>query len=170
MGYNREDNKKFWMTTKTDKYASYNYKAIIKNANFYNSLATYCILGEEYKKIQLEAEKTKLDAEYKEWKEAFELTHAKIISPLNFLDVIDDVPDFISQIELKQRYAEKSKFIDMWLKDDTKRIYKKVIFKPNATEEDNKHNYNLLHHQKEHVDLNNVLKEIIRKDGSLFGQ
>ena len=143
MGYDREDNKKFWMTTKTDKYASYNYKAIIKNANFYNSLATYCILGEEYKKIQLEAEKTKLDAEYKEWKEAFELTHAKIISPLNFLDVIDDVPDFISQIELKQRYAEKGKFIDMWLKDDTKRIYKKVIFKPNATEEDNKHNYNL---------------------------
>jgi hypothetical protein len=143
IGYNSEENKKFWITAKTNKYATYNYKAIIKNANFYNPLIAYCILGEEYKRFKLEVEKNKLDSEYKEWKDVFELTHAKIISPLNFLDVIDGVSDFISQVELKQRYAEKSKFIDMWLKDETKRSYKKIIFKPNANEEENKNYYNL---------------------------
>lgn len=153
-GYNFEENKKFWMTAKTNKYTTYNYKAIIKNANFYNPLAVYCILGEEYKRFQQEIEQNKLDIEYKEWKNVFELTHAKILSPLNFLDIIDGVPDFISQIELKQRYAEKSKFIDMWLKDETKRIYKKIIFKPNANEEENKNYYNLFKGYKiENIDL-----------------
>ena len=37
-------------TIDTTKYLCYNYKAIIKSANFYDSLTTYCILGEEYKK------------------------------------------------------------------------------------------------------------------------
>jgi len=142
-GYDYNNNLQFWNTTKVDKYQCYNYKAIIKTAYFYDPLTTYCILGEEYKRIQKLKEENIMNDEYIKWKVEFEKTRSKIISPLNFLDIINGSPDFISQMELKQRYMEKSKFIDMWLKDENKRCYQKIIFKPNATEEENKLNYNL---------------------------
>ena len=141
--YNPDKNLYFWNTTNTKKYESYNYKAIIKAAYFYDQLTTYCILGEEHKRIEKEKEDAETQKQYSKWKVEFEKTHAKIISPLNFLDIINGDVEFISQTELKQRYAEKGEFINIWLKDDTKRIYQKIIFKPDATEEENKENYNL---------------------------
>ena len=106
-------------------------------------MTTYCILGEEHKRIEKEKEVAETQKQYSKWKLEFEKTHAKIISPLNFLDIINGEVEFISQTELKQRYAEKGEFINIWLKDDTKRIYQKIIFKPDASEEENKENYNL---------------------------
>jgi len=156
-GYDHEENIKFWNTINTSKYTCYNYKAIIKSANFYDSLTTYCILGEEIKKN----EKIKMDQEnnekYNTWKNEFEKTHAKILSPLNFLDVIDGKPDFITQTELKQRYAEYSVFIDKWIKDENKRNYKRIIFKPNATIEENTNNYNLFKGFR--IDNHNILPD-----------
>jgi hypothetical protein len=141
--YNPDKNLFFWNTTNTTKYESYNYKSIIKASYFYDQLTTYCILGEEHKRIEKEKEDAETQKQYSKWKLEFEKTHAKIISPLNFLDIINGDVEFISQTELKQRYAEKGEFINIWLKDDTKRIYQKIIFKPDATEEENKENYNL---------------------------
>jgi len=141
--YNPNKNLYFWNTTNTSKYESYNYKSIIKASYFYDQLITYCILGEEHKRIEKEKEDVETQKQYSKWKLEFEKTHAKIISPLNFLDIINGDVEFISQTELKQRYAEKGEFINIWLKDDTKRIYQKIIFKPDATEEENKENYNL---------------------------
>ena len=141
--YNQEKNLLFWNTTNTTKYECYNYKAIIKTSYFYDQLTTYCILGEENKRIEKEKDDAETQKQYSKWKLDFEKTHAKIISPLNFLDIINGEVEFISQTELKQRYAEKGEFINIWLKDDTKRIYHKIIFKPDACEEDNKENYNL---------------------------
>lgn len=141
--YDKEDNLLFWNTTNVSKYECYNYKAIINASYFYDQLTTYCILGEEYKRIEKEKEAAKTQKQYSKWKLEFEKTHAKIISPLNFLDIINGEVEFISQTELKQRYAEKGEFINIWLKDDTKRIYQKIIFKPDANDEDNKENYNL---------------------------
>lgn len=142
-GYNYDKNIEFWKTVTASKYTCYNYKAIIKCANFYDSLTTYCILGEEQKKNEKLKQENEFNEKYNEWKTEFEKTHAKILSPLNFLDVIDGKPDFITQSEFKQRYAEKSTFIEKWIKDDNKRSYKRIIFKPNATELENKENYNL---------------------------
>jgi hypothetical protein len=141
--YNPDKNLYFWNTTNAKKYESYNYKSIIKASYFYDQLTTYCILGEEHKRIEKEKEDAETQKQYSKWKLEFEKTHAKIISPLNFLDIINGDVEFISQTELKQRYAEKGEFINIWLKDDTKRIYQKIIFKPDATEEENKENYNL---------------------------
>lgn len=140
-GYDYQKNLNFWNTIDISKYKRYSYKAIIKVSYMYDELKTYCILGNEYKNIQ----KIKIsnNEEYESWKAEFELTHAKILSPLNFLDIVNNTQDFISQQELKQRYAENHNFIEKWLKDDKKRNYKKLIFKPNATEEENKQNYNL---------------------------
>lgn len=142
-GYNYNENLKFWNTIDTTKYLCYNYKAIIKSANFYDSLTTYCILGEEYKKNEKLKSDNESNEKYNIWKTNFEKTHAKILSPLNFLDIIDAKPDFINQTELKQRYAEYSEFIDKWIKDTNKRSYKRIIFKPNASDLENLENYNL---------------------------
>jgi len=141
--YDKEDNLVFWNTNNVSKYECYNYKAIIKASYFYDQLTTYCILGEEYKRLEKEKEAIETQKQYSKWKLEFEKTHAKIISPLNFLDIINGEVEFISQTELKQRYAEKGEFINIWLKDDTKRIYQKIIFKPDANDEENKENYNL---------------------------
>lgn len=142
-GYNYDENLKFWNTIDTRKYTCYNYKAILKSAYFYDGLTTYCILGEELKKNEKQKNEEEDNEQYSKWKEEFEKSHAKILSPLNFLDVIDGKPDFINQTELKQRYAEHSKFIDRWLKDPNKRCYKRIVFRPNATDTENTENYNL---------------------------
>ena len=153
--YDKEDNLIFWNTTNVSKYECYNYKAIINASYFYDQLTTYCILGEEYKRIEKEKEAAETQKQYSKWKLEFEKTHAKIISPLNFLDIINGEVEFISQTELKQRYAEKGEFINIWLKDDTKRIYQKIIFKPDAKDEDNKENYNLFNGFRTRIMLGN---------------
>lgn len=142
-GYSFTENQEFWRTTDTSRYVLYNYKAIIKASNFYDSLLTYCILGEEYKRINKLKNDTIEDEKYQKWKTEFEKTRAKIISPINFLDIVCGQPDFIGLTELRQRYAEYSVFLEKWLKDEHKRCYKKIIFKPNATIQENTDNYNL---------------------------
>lgn len=164
--YNFKDNETFWKTLDTTKYVSYNYKAIIKAASFYDSLLTYCIIGEEYKNLIKIKNDTLEDEKYQNWKIEFEKTRAKIISPINFLDVINSSSDFIGLTELRQRYAENAVFLERWLKDDTKRCYKKIIFKPNATLEENNNNYNLftgfrIESIKSSEDVNFDIKKIL---------
>lgn len=142
-GYNSKENHSFWKTIHTSRYTSYNYKAIIKASNFYDSLLTYCILGEESKRITKLKNDAVEDEKYQQWKIQFEKTRAKIISPINYLDIINGQPDFVGLTEFRQRYAEKSTFVEKWLKDENKRCYQKIIFKPNASLEENKDNYNL---------------------------